>query len=153
MKKLFTILFLSLSLMACNSGLINTLVESPEIKGIQLKSFSIADKRVIFDINLYNPNPFPLPISSLNGNFKLNQLAIGSIAAETEESLAAQTTQIVTLPISFDTDALIDAAQSVFSKQEANYHFSGGIDTAVGQLPFSKKGALSVTDVIKALLP
>ena len=153
MKKLFAILFLSISLVGCSSDLINKLVEAPEIKGIQLKSFSMKDKSVIFDIDLYNPNPFPLPISSLSGDFKLNQLAIGSIAAETDKSLAAHATQTVTLPIAFDTDALIDAAQSVFTNREAKYNFSGGIGTSVGQLPFSKQGELSVTDIIKALLP
>lgn len=153
MKKLLTILFLSFSLIGCNSGLVNQLVDAPEIKGIQLKSFSIKDKSVVFDVDLYNPNPFPLPVSALNGAFKLNQFDVGSIAAETDKSLAAHATQTVTLPIALDTDALVDAAQSVFTKQQANYNFSGGIQTPAGQLPFAKQGELSVTDVIKALLP
>ncbi len=153
MKKLLALLLLSFSLIGCNSGLVNKLVDAPQIKGIQLKSFSIKDKSVVFDLNLYNPNPFPLPISALNGAFKLNQFNIGSIAAETDKSLAAHATQTITLPISLDTDALIDAAQSVLTKQQADYHFSGGIKTPAGQLPFSTKGELSVTDVIKALLP
>ncbi|MFW5449964.1 MAG: LEA type 2 family protein [Methylophagaceae bacterium] len=152
MKKLFTIILLSLNLVACNSELIKQLVEVPQVRGIQLTSFSVEHKQAVFDVQLYNPNPFSLPISELNGDFKLNQLLIGSIAAESQQSLAANATQTVTFPISLDPNALVDAARSVFSTQKANYNFNGGITTPVGKLPFSTKGELSIKDVLSALI-
>ncbi len=152
MKKLFTIILISLSLVACNSELIKQLVEAPQVRGIQLKSFSIENKQAVFDVQLYNPNPFSLPISELNGDFKLNQLLIGSIAAESQQSLAANATQTVSFPISLDPNALIAAAKNVLSTQKANYNFNGGVTTPVGTLPLSTKGELSVQDMLSALI-
>ena len=100
MKKYLAILFLPLFLAGCNSSLVKQLVAAPEVKSIKLKSFSVKDNSVVFDVSVYNPNIYPLPISGLNGNFKLNQISVGSMAATTDKSLAGQQTQVVTLPVS-----------------------------------------------------
>jgi LEA14-like dessication related protein len=152
MKKIVILFLLSISLFGCGTSLIKHFVETPQIKGIELKSFSAKNKQALFEVALHNPNSFSLPISGLNGDIVLNQLTIGSIDAETDKSIAAHTTQIVSLPISLDADTLIKAAKSVLSKRQAQYTFNGDILTSVGQIPFSKKGDLSMKDLIAMLL-
>jgi hypothetical protein len=78
-------------------------------------------------------------------------MIIGSIDAETDQSLAAHSTQLVTLPIMLNADDLIKAAKSVLNRRKAEYTFNGGFMTSVGQIPFSKKGSLSMRDLISAL--
>ncbi|MFW5425891.1 MAG: LEA type 2 family protein [Methylophagaceae bacterium] len=151
MKKIFVLLLLSLSLISC-SDIVKELVSAPEVKGIRLADFSIAEKRVVFDVDLYNPNPFTLPMSGFSGDFKLNNLSIGSVEASSEQKLVAHGTQTISLPISLDTNALIEAAKSVFTERQANYNFNGGIDTSVGNIPFSKSGELSAQDIISQLI-
>jgi len=151
MKKLFVLLLLSLSLVACND-IVKEFVSAPEVKAVRLTDFSMADKRVVFDVDLYNPNAFALPMSGFSGDFKLNDLTIGSLEATSEQKLVAYGTQTVNLPINLDTNALIEAAQSVFTKQEALYRFNGGVDTSIGKVPFSKSGELSVQEIISGLL-
>ncbi len=151
MKKLITILLMSLTLSGCAS-MVQELMQAPQIKGVQLKSFSAKDKSVVFDVDIYNPNSFTLPISGLSGDMMLNQLTIGSIEAESDQNLAALSTQTVTVPIALDTNALIEAAQSVFTQRQAQYNFNGGVKTPVGKIPFSKSGELSVTEIISTLL-
>jgi len=152
MKKVWLLLCLSLGLTGCQSGLINKLVKTPEIKAVQLQSFSMQDKRITFDVSLFNPNPFTLPIDGLGGIVALNGLDIGSISAKTNTKLAANTTQVVSMPISLDTEALGRAARSVLTKQTAEYQLQGKVDTSMGKVPFSKKGNLSVSDIISALM-
>ena len=148
MNKFVLLFLLSFSLVGCGTDLIKAFVDIPQIKGIELKSFSVKDKQALFEVALYNPNAFSLPISGVTGDIVLNQMAIGSIEAGSDQSLAAHATQLVAVPIMLDPDLLIKAAKSVLNLRQAEYTFNGGIMTSMGQIPFSKKGDLSVQDLI-----
>ena len=150
MKKKLLLLVLSISLVGCGSGIIKAFVDTPEVKGVELKSFSAKNKQAVFEVALYNPNNFSLPISGMNGDIVLNQLTIGSLDAESDQHLAALSTQLVTLPILLNTDALVKAVKSVLNQRQAQYTFNGGLMTSVGKIPFSKKGDLSMKDLISA---
>ena len=151
MKYLLSILLMSICLAGCSS-VVNELIEAPQVKSVQLKSFSATDKSVVFDIDLHNPNSFTLPISGLSGDMVLNQLVIGSLEAESDQNLAAHSTQTVTIPIALDTNALLEAAQSVMTTRQAQYNFNGGVKTPVGKVPFFKSGKLSVQEIISIFL-
>jgi LEA14-like dessication related protein len=158
MKKYLGTFLLSIFLLGCNTNVINqdlvsNLVQAPEVRNVQLKSFSVKDQSVVFDVSLYNPNIFPLPVSGLSGDFKLNQVAVGSMAAKSDSNLGAQKEQVVTLPIQLNTDAFLNAAKKALSTQKANYSFNGGVETSAGKLPFTKEGNVSLSDLVSALLP
>ncbi|MFT5708793.1 MAG: LEA14-like dessication related protein [Oceanospirillaceae bacterium] len=158
MKKYLGIILISIFLLGCNTNVIkqdfvSQLITAPEIRGVQLKTFSVEEQSVVFDVSLYNPNPFPLPISGLNGDFQLNQISVGSMAAKSDKSLGAQKTQTITLPIQLNTAAFMNAAKKALSTQKASYRFNGGVETPAGKLPFSKTGNVSLSDIISALLP
>ncbi len=76
MKKILLLLVLSISLVGCGSGIIKAFVDTPQVKGVELKSFSAKNKQAVFEVALYNPNNFSLPISGMNGDIVLNQLPI-----------------------------------------------------------------------------
>jgi LEA14-like dessication related protein len=153
MTRHFVILLLSLSLFGCNSAYINDLVATPEIKNIQLSHFSVQEKKAVFTVSLYNPNPFPLPISAIAGDIALNNLTIGSLEAKSNQNLAALGTQDVTLPLSLNPDALLNAAQSVLLQGKASYTFNGDVQTSLGRVPFTKEGELSAQDIMGSILP
>ncbi len=150
MKKILLLLMLSISLVGCGTGIIKAFVDTPEVKRVELKSFSAKNKQAVFEVALYNPNNFSLPISGMNGDIVLNQLTIGSLDAESDQHLAALSTQLVTLPILLNTDALVKAVKSVLNQRQAQYTFNGGLITSVGKIPFTKKGDLSMKDLISA---
>ena len=152
MKKLASLLFFILALSACNSNMIQQFVDTPQVKNVQLKSFSAKENSVVFEVDLFNPNAFPLPLSGLSGDMHLNGLSIGSLDASSDKSLAANSTQTVLVPMKLDTNALLEAAKSVFTKRKAEYSFNGGVKTSVGKIPFSKSGDLSVQEILKAAL-
>jgi len=153
MKKIILVVLLGFVLTGCQSGLMKKLVEAPEVRSIQLKSFSAQDKTVVFDVALFNPNVFSLPIDGFNGDIRLNDLDIGKFAAKTKQSLAAKEVQTITLPITLDAEAFGRAARTVFSEGKAAYNFSGGVDTSVGKVPFAQDGELSIQEIIATLLP
>lgn len=152
MTRRFFIFLLTLGLMGCNTSMVKDLVLTPEIKSIQLSHFSVEERQAVFDISVYNPNPFPLPISKLAGDIKLNGVSVGSLSARSEKTLAAFDTQAVTMPLSLNPDALVNAAQSVLFKGQAAYQFDGTVDTSLGPVPVSQQGELSVQDLLRSLL-
>lgn len=151
MKKILSVILMTMLITGCSS-MVKELMQAPQIKGVQLKSFSAKDKSVVFDVDIYNPNSFALPISGLSGDMVLNQMTIGSLDAESDQNLAALSTQTVTVPIVLDTNALIEAAGSVLTDRQAIYNFNGGFKTPVGKIPFSKSGELSITEIISSVL-
>ncbi len=151
MKKILSVILMTMLITGCSS-MVKELMQAPQIKGVQLKSFSAKDKSVVFDVDIYNPNSFALPISGLSGDMVLNQMTIGSLDAESDQNLAALSTQTVTVPIVLDTNALIEAAGSVLTDRQAIYNFNGGVKTPVGKIPFSKSGELSITEIISSVL-
>jgi LEA14-like dessication related protein len=153
MTRQFFILLLSLSLFGCNSSYINDFIATPEIKNIQLSHFSAQERTAVFNVSLYNPNPFPLPLSGLSADIALNNLNIGSLEAKSDQNLAAYDTQDITLPLSLNPDSLLNAAQSVLLQGKASYIFTGEIHTSLGRVPFTKKGELSAQEIIGSLLP
>ena len=153
MKRIVFFILLSLGLTGCQSGIIEKVVKAPEVKSVQLKSFSAQNKTVVFDVGLFNPNAFSLPIDGFDGAVKLNSFDVGKFAAKTDTSLPAKEVQTITLPITLDAEAFGRAARSVLSDGQALYNFKGGVDTSVGKVPFSQDGELSMQEIIKTLMP
>jgi len=153
MKRWLLIIFALISMVGCaNQGLSN-LILTPEVNSVRLSHFSVEENSAVFVVDLYNPNPFPLPISGFSGDISLNELAIGSVAAKSEKTLSALSTQSLNVPLSLDPNSLINAAQSVLLRGEAQYQFDGHVDSSIGQVPFSKQGQLSAQDIMSALMP
>ena len=152
MTRRFSILFLFLSLLGCNTAYISELIATPEIKNIQLSHFSVQDRTAVFNVSLYNPNPFPLPISAIAGDIAINSLTIGSLEAKSNQSLTAFGTQDITLPLSLNPDTLLTAVQSVLLQGKANYAFKGEVQTSLGRVPFAKEGVLSAKEMMGSKL-
>ncbi len=153
MKRWLLITFAFISLIGCANQGLNNLILTPEVNSVRLSHFSVEQNNAVFVVELYNPNPFPLPITGFSGDISLNQLDIGSVAAESEQTLSAFSTQSLNVPLSLDPNSLLNAAQSVLLRGEAQYQFNGKVDSAIGQVPFSKQGQLSTKDILSALMP
>jgi len=153
MTKTLSYLLILFTLLGCSVDSIKQFASSPELKGIQLESFSPAENQITFDLAVYNPNLFDIPISGIEGNITLNQIAIGKfIANNTESTLKARSTQNVIVPLKLDPDATMKAAKSALFNRTLNYTLTGTVDTPAGTAPFIKSGELSVQDILSSFL-
>jgi len=100
--------------------MIKALVQSPELKGIQLKSFSAIDKQAIFDLAVYNPNAFAIPISGINGNITPNQLAIDRFSAINTGNLTHSRHINRYSSITIDSEAFIAAVKKCLYNEKLN---------------------------------
>ncbi|HHA19635.1 MAG: hypothetical protein DRQ39_04980 [Gammaproteobacteria bacterium] len=152
MKKLLAILLVSVSFIAYSyADILNDSILTPEIRNITLNSFSAEDNRAVFDVEVYNPNAFKLPVRKLHGRIHLNQYNVADIEATSNNSLAAQATQMFTVPVEIDPDALMNAATGVMIQGQAKYSFKGYMMTPIGEMPITEEGELT-TEQILALL-
>lgn len=157
MRKLLAILLVSMSFITCsNADILKDSILIPEIRNITLNSFSADENRAVFDVEVYNPNPFKLPVRELYGNINLNQYNVADIEATSNNSLKAHGTQMFTVPVKVDPDALMNAAAGVMMQGRAKYIFKGYMMTPVGEIPVTQEGELTAEQIIvliQATLP
>ena len=139
-----------------NADILEDSVLTPEIRTITLNSFSAEENSAVFDVEVYNPNAFKLPVRELYGDIHLNQYDVADVEASSKKSLAAHSTQIYTVPINVDLDSLMNAAAGVMIQGSAKYSFKGYMMTPVGEMPISEEGELSAEQILaflNAMLP
>jgi len=149
MKKIFALSLMLFTLSGCSSNLVKSLVQTLQLKDIKLNSFSASDKQASFDVSIYNPNLFNIPVTAINGDIKLNQVSVGHIAATNpKNSLEALTTQSITIPIQLQDTDFMSIAKGALLQGGIKYHFIGTVGTSIGNIPFTKEGELSAKDLI-----
>jgi len=149
MKNIFTLSLMLLTLSGCSSSLLKSFVQTPQLKDVRLNSFSASDKQASFDVDIYNPNLFDIPVTTLDGDIKLNQVPVGHIAATNpSNTLKSQETQTITIPIELDTTDFMGIAKSALFQGGIKYQFIGTVGTSIGPIPIIKEGELSAKDLM-----
>jgi LEA14-like dessication related protein len=152
MSKLLAIFLMSISIIvSSNADILEDSVLTPEIRSIKLNSFSAEENHAVFDVEVYNPNAFKLPVRELYGDIHLNQYNIADIEASSKQSLGAHATQMFTVPVEVNPDALMNAAAAVMIQGLAKYSFKGYVMTPVGEMPITQAGELNTEQVIELL--
>ncbi len=136
MKKLLTTAFIIMNFFTFSQAeLLTDKILPPDVINIKLTSFDTEKNRAVFDVSLYNPNNFKLPVREAYGDIYLNESTIASIEALSKQSLAAHDTQVFTVPVIIKPDQLSEASNSVMLTGAAHYRFKGQMMTPVGELP------------------
>ncbi|MBE0439202.1 MAG: LEA type 2 family protein [Gammaproteobacteria bacterium] len=150
MKKMFVVVLMLIGLVS-QAGVLDQAIMMPEIQTIKLKQFSAELNSAIFEVEVYNPNSFKLPVKQLSGDILLSHNKVAQLNASSKKSLAAQSTQLFTVPVSVNLDNLLLSMDSVLKSGVAHYQFQGYMMTPVGDLPIEQHGELS-NDQILVLL-
>ena len=66
---------------------------TPQIQDIMLISFSAEKQNAVFEVDVYNPNDFKIPVRELSGEVFLNKYLVSKLEASSKKSLAALSTQ------------------------------------------------------------
>lgn len=149
MKILLAIAFVIMNLSTfSNANIFPEDILPPEVVNIQLKSFSAKENSAVFDVTLFNPNHFKLPLREVYGDLYLNDNVIANIEALSKKSLAAHASQIFTVPIIIKPEQLANASTNVIVSGVANYRFKGYMMTPVGELPIEHKAHLTNQQIL-----
>ena len=121
---------------------------TPQIQDIRLISFSAEKQNAVFEVDVYNPNEFKIPVREMSGEVFLNKERVSTLEASSKKSLAALSTQIFTVPITVDTDATVESANNIMLTGIAKYEFNGYMMTPVGEIPINKAGQLTAEQIL-----
>lgn len=130
------------------AGVFDQDIITPEIKRISLKQVSQALDSAVFEVDVYNPNSFKLPVRELSGDIYLQNQQVAKLSATSKKSLAAMTTQRFTVPVSVNIDNLSNTVQQIVMSGQADYRFQGYMMTPVGDLPLEEKGSLTEQQIM-----
>lgn len=147
MKKLFVVVLLLMNVVS-HAGILDQDIIMPEIQTITLKQFSPELNSAIFEVEVYNPNTFKLPVKELSGDILLSHNKVAKLSANSKKSLAAQSTQLFTVPVNVDLDNLLIAIDTVLKSGVAHYQFQGYMMTPVGELPIEQHGELTNEQIL-----
>lgn len=150
MKKLFVVVWMLISF-ASHAGILDQDIIMPEIQTVTLKQFSAELNSAVFDVEVYNPNTFKLPVKELSGDILLSQHKVAELSANSKKSLAAQSTQLFTVPVSINVANLLLSIDTVLKSGVAHYQFKGYMMTPVGELPIEQHGELSNEQILVLL--
>ena len=150
MTKLTThlILFLSLIFGPSVYAVDMASMQTPQIQLIKLISFSAEKQQAVFEVEVYNPNDFKIPVRELTGEIFLNKQRVSTLEANSKKSLAALSTQTFIVPITVDTNATVESANNIILTGIAEYEFNGYMMTPVGEIPVNKSGQLSAEQLL-----
>jgi LEA14-like dessication related protein len=126
-------------------------MQRPQIQDIKLISFSAEKEMAVFEIMVYNPNDFKVPVRELSGDLYLNEQHVSNMEANSKKSLAPLSTQTFTVPIVVNRDAVMASANEIIITGIAQYRFKGYMMTPVGELPITESGRLTTAQVLTFL--
>ena len=143
--------FLSLMPFYSANAIDHSAMEMPQVQMIKLISFSVEQESAVFEVNVYNPNEYKLPVRALSGNIFLNERLVSSLEANSKKSLAPLSTQTFTVPVKVDVDATLQSANDIMLSGIADYEFNGYMMTPVGELPINESGRLTADQILTLL--
>lgn len=136
----------ALFMVSC-AGLGNSLVKSPEIS---IASVGIGDVRlerqdIKVKLNVYNPNPVPIPIRGLTYKFDINNIEFARGFNESRIDLPASGEGDIDLVIRGDLLSFL-LENKMIRKDKLNYSLTGDIAVLSSSLrfPYSRTGELSI---------
>lgn len=149
---LFVFLFLVLHAQSSFSVVFDLeTMQYPEIKAIKLVSYSKDTHSAVFNVTLYNPNLFKIPVREMTSEIFLNEHHVASLDAESNKSLAANAEAVFSVPLTVEPEAFDDAIRLVLMTGTAHYQFVAYLMSPVGEIPFTREGQLSTQDIMTLL--
>lgn len=150
MKKLTryaTIAATVFSLTACSSlqDIAGDAIKKPSVnyKTVKLDEFSLDQLKLTPVFNVDNKNSFPLPLKKIHYQFFVNGKNLITGDVDRAESLAANSTSQVPLPITLDKNTLSAFKSLLTNNKQLNYKVMGHLNLLGFQLPFEKESTFS----------
>ena len=88
-------------------------MQYPQIQNIKLISFSAEKETAVFEVQVYNPNDFKVPVREVSGDIYLNEQHVSNLEANSKKSLVPLSPQTFTVPIVVNSDAVMTSANDI----------------------------------------
>jgi LEA14-like dessication related protein len=128
--KLFSgILLLGCLLLACTKTPKQLVYQ--DVKNFRLLSLSLTPD-IGMDLQLYNPNTYPLTLKDANINVFINDKRVGIVSLMTSFSVPANDTFLLPVKLQADLTNIFANAYSILSNKPVDVHLQGSIKAGRG---------------------
>jgi len=119
------------------------------MKGLQFAEVTLTSATLLFDVEIENPYPVPLPLVNMDYSLTSNAQPFLAGKADLQSTIPAHGKEIVTLPATISYLDLIKAFQSVRPGSTISYHADLGLSVETPnlgllRLPMKKNGEVLV---------
>lgn len=147
MKQKFGVIILICFLLFSCAGLENALLQTPKLSvtDVRTNKVTLGEQNIGLRLNIYNPNPIPIPIRGLSYKLDLNDVEFASGFSENSISIPAAGSGEMDLNIGGNLLSFIQRFGGI-SKGSIDYRISGDIALVSSSLrfPYSQVGELSL---------
>ena len=126
-----------------------------QLAGVKFGSVSIEGAQLLFDVDIDNPYPAPLPLLNIDYDLTSRDINLFSGSADLEGTIPAKSSRTVSLPVNINYLDLIRAFKDVRPGSAIPYKADIGLGLdapALGELriPLDRQGTLNVPDIPEA---
>lgn len=150
-KHLFYIILSLILFQSCAElqNLANVQKPSISVDDFRITGLSLQDIELTFDLEVDNPNPVSLSLSSYNYDLQIEENSFVKGAQSLNSTIQASGKNIVSIPVSFTFKELYNTFGSIKDKDNTDYQFLANIGVNVPvlgliEIPIEKKGTLPV---------
>lgn len=137
------------------AGMGNSFIKSPEISvsRVEIKDLRLDQQDIVVKLNVFNPNPVPIPIRGLTYKFDINEVEFANGFNETRIDVPASGDGDIDLVISGDIISFL-LENRMINKDRVDYSLSGDIAVLSSSIrfPYSKTGVINVPDYVDGFL-
>jgi len=133
---------------ACaNNFPIQTVAPEVSLADFRLLDLGVTEQNYLVRLSLKNPNPFPLPLSSMNYQIHLNDKEFARGENNEAVTIPAAGEEFLDLKVSTNLLKMANGWPNwqALLKQQFNYRISGGVNLMQGaqiQIPFEYQGEI-----------
>lgn len=141
----FLILFLSLCLSACGTG-IKGIAETPtvQVHKVEMGNFNLNGGSAIFVLNITNPNSFPIPLTGFNYGLGINGVEVANGIKEQRITIGARQSHKLEVPLSLSFTNLLNMLPNLLRTRQANYSLGGSLHFPWIKIPFQRTGVTGI---------
>ena len=126
-----------------------------QLAGVKFGGVSLEGAQLIFDVDIDNPYPAPLPLLNIDYNLTSRDSNLFSGSADLEGTIPAKSSRTLSLPVNINYLDLIKAFKDVRPGSAIPYKADIGLGLdapALGKLrlPLDRQGTLNVPDIPEA---
>ena len=145
MKIIFGLMILSLTGLSGCAALSKKLIEKPkvEIERVNLKDLDGKGATLVFVLNVFNPNAFPLEVDALKYHVEVDGKGLSDGQMAKPAKIAAKSEATVDLPVPIRFEDLLSSALDFALRGKSLYRITGHAQFGLLKVPFDKSGELS----------
>ena len=149
--------FVVVFLCGCESlqQVLNLQKPTAQLVGVKFGGVSLEGAQLIFDVDINNPYPAPLPLLNIDYNLTSRDSNLFSGSADLEGTIPAKSSRVLSLPVNIKYLDLIKAFKDIRPGSAIPYKADIGLGLdapALGKLrlPLDRQGILNVPDIPEA---